>query len=279
MTLKPYDERYGSMAKAKAENAGAVLRNVYAKGREIKEGLVIPVAPPAIPGIGTTGGFEFWVQDTGGGDPARLDQLTQQFLGKARERPELAGLNTTFRANTVQLRAEVDREKATLLGVPISDVYSAIQAQFGSLTASQYNEFSRVWWVVLQSDPRYRQSPDDLTRLYTRSSGGDMVPLSALVKTSWVKGPDLLPHFNGLPAAKINGAGRRRLQLGPGHRRRWRRWPARCCPRATPSRGRASPSRRSSRGARRRPRSSSASSSCSSSWPRSTSRGRCPARS
>ncbi len=209
--LKPYDERYASIAKAKAENAGAVLRNVYAKGREIKEGLVIPVAPPAIPGIGTTGGFEFWVQDLAGGDPARLDQLTQQVLARARQRPELAGLNTTFRASTLQLRAEVDREKTTLLGVPISDVYSAIQAQFGSLMASQYNQFSRVWWVVLQSDPRYRRSPEDLTRLYTRSSGGNMVPLSALVKTSWVKGPDLLPHFNGLPAAKING------QAAPGY--------------------------------------------------------------
>jgi len=205
VTLKPYEERYGSIAKARAENARAVLMNVYAKGREIREGLVIPVAPPAIPGIGTTGGFEFWIQDMGGGDPARLDQLTQQVLGRARQRPELAGLNTTFRASTVQLRAEVDREKTTLLGVPISDVYSAIQAQFGSLAASQYNEFSRVWWVVLQSDPKYRQSPDDLTRLYTRSNAGEMVPLSALVKTSWVKGPDLLPHFNGLPAAKING--------------------------------------------------------------------------
>jgi multidrug efflux pump len=206
VTLKPYDERYGSAAKARTENARAVLQGVYARGRAIHEGLVIPVAPPAIPGIGTTGGFEFWVQDSGGGDPARLDQLTQQILGKARERHELTGLSTTFRASTLQLRAEVDREKTTLLGVPISDVYSAIQAQFGSLTASQYNQFSRVWWVVLQSDPKYRQSPDDLTRLYTRSSEGQMVPLSALVKTSWVKGPDLLPHFNGLPAAKINGS-------------------------------------------------------------------------
>jgi multidrug efflux pump len=211
VTLKPYDERYETIAKAKDENAGAVLRKLYAKGREIPEGLVIPIAPPAIPGIGTTGGFEFWVQDTAGGDPTRLDDLTQQVLGRARQRPELAGLNTTFRANTVQLRAEVDREKATLLAVPVSDVYSAIQAQFGSLMASQYNEFSRVWWVVLQSDPKYRQNPDDLTRLYTRSNAGDMVPLSALVKTSWVRGPDLLPHFNGMPAARING------QAAPGY--------------------------------------------------------------
>ena len=206
VTLKPYDERYGSLARARAENARAILQKVYAQGRELREGLVVPIAPPAIPGIGTTGGFEFWVQDTGGGDPVRLDQLTQQVLARARQRPELAGLSSTFRANTVQLRAEVDREKATLLGVPVSDVYSAIQAQFGSLAASQYNQFSRVWWVVLQSDPKYRQNPDDLTRLYTRSSSGAMVPLSALVRTSWVRGPDLLPHFNGLPAAKVNGS-------------------------------------------------------------------------
>jgi multidrug efflux pump len=206
VTLKPYDERYGTLAKARAENARAVLTSVYARSRQIRKGLVIPVAPPAIPGIGTTGGFEFWLQDSGGGDPARLDALTQQFLARARARPELTGLNTTFRANTLQLRAEVDREKTSLLGVSIADVYSAIQAQFGSLTASQFNQFSRVWWVVLQSDPQYRRSPDDLTRLYTRSSGGQMVPLSALVRTSWVKGPDMLPHFNGLPAAKINGS-------------------------------------------------------------------------
>ena len=204
--LKPYDERYATIAKARTQNARAVLQHVYAEGRAIREGLVIPIAPPAIPGIGTTGGFEFWIQDIGGGDPARLDQLTQQVLTRGRARAELAGLSTTFRANTMQLRADMDREKATLLGVPISDVYSAIQAQFGSLMASQYNEFSRVWWVVLQSDPKYRQQPEDLTRLYTRSSAGHMVPLSALVTTSWVRGPDLLPHFNGIPAAKINGS-------------------------------------------------------------------------
>ena len=87
----------------------------------------------------------------------------------------------------------------------MKDVYSAIQAQFGSLTVSQYNEFSRVWWVILQSEPKYRQDPGDLTRLYTRSNQGEMVPLSALVTTRWVTGPDLLPHFNGFPAAKVNG--------------------------------------------------------------------------
>ncbi len=203
--LKPFEERYGSTKKAREENAQAVLTRVHKAAQSIQQALVIPIAPPAIPGIGSTGGFEFWIQDTGSGKPEQLEEVTKQFLEKARKQPELSGMSSTFRASSQQLRAEVDREKATLLGVPVQDVYSAIQAQFGSLTASQFNEYSRVWWVVLQSDQQYRQKPDDLTRLYTRSSKGQMVPLSALVSTKWVVGPDLLPHFNGFPAAKVNG--------------------------------------------------------------------------
>jgi multidrug efflux pump len=204
-TLKPFEERYASSKRAQEESADAVLADVQKESRGIREGLIIPIAPPAIPGIGSTGGFGFWIQDTGAGEPEKLEEITRQFLVKAHERPELSGLSSTFRAATQQLRAEVNREKANLLGVPVQDVYSAIQAQFGSLTASQYNQFSRVWWVILQSDPQYRQAPEDIARLYTRSSEGQMVPLSAVVTTKWVTGPDLLPHFNGFPASKVNG--------------------------------------------------------------------------
>ena len=206
VTLKPFDERYSSTKKARAENARAVLMNLNREARNIQEGLVVPVAPPAIPGIGTVGGFEFWIQDTAAGKPSVLDDLTQQFLAKARQRPELSGLSSTFRATAQQLSADVNRDKANLLGVSIKDVYSTIQTQFGSLTTSQYNESGRVWWVILQSDPKYRQDPSDLTRLYTRSGQGDVVPLSAIVTTRWVTGPDLLPHFNGFPASKVNGS-------------------------------------------------------------------------
>lgn len=205
VTLKPFDERYASGKTAQAENARAVMTNMAKEAGGIQQGLVMPIAPPAIPGIGTTGGFEFWIQDMTAGEPAKLEELTLRFITKAGSRPELTGLNTTFRATTQQLSVDVDRDKANLLEVPVQDVYSAIQAQFGSLTVSQYNEFSRVWWVVLQSEPKYRQHPEDLTRLYTRSGKGEMIPLSALVKTRWVSGPDLLPHFNGFPAAKVNG--------------------------------------------------------------------------
>jgi multidrug efflux pump len=202
---KPFEERYASIKKAREENPRAILMGLYSKVRDMKEGLVIPIAPPAIPGIGTTGGFEFWIQDTAAGEPARLEEVTRQFIAKASARPELTSLNSTFRATTQQLSADVDREKTTLLNVPVQDVYSAIQAQFGSLTVSQYNLQSRVWWVVLQSEDKFRKDPEDLTRLYARSSQGDMVPLSAVVNTRWVSGPDMLPHFNGFPAAKVNG--------------------------------------------------------------------------
>jgi multidrug efflux pump len=205
ITFRDFKERYASIATAREQNARAILTTLYREAQAIEGATVFPVPPPPIPGIGTTGGFEFWVQDTGAGDPARLDELTQEVIRRASARPELTSMHTTFRATTQQLRADVDREKATLLGVPVEDVYSAIQAQFGSLTVSQFNQFSRVWWVILQSDAKYRQTPEDLARLYTRSSQGQMVPLSALVTTRWVAGPDLLPHFNGFPAAKVTG--------------------------------------------------------------------------
>ena len=205
VTFKDFKERYSSKKRAGEENAEAVLKQVSAGARSIDTGVFIPVMPPAIMGIGTTGGFEFWIQDKGAGDPARLNEITRQFLAKARTRPELTSLNTTFRAASQQLRAEVDRSKAVLLGVPVSDVYNTLQAQFGSIQVSQYNEYSRVWNVVLQSDAPYRKTPSDITKLYTRSQDGKMVPLSALVTTKYVTGPDLVPHFNGFPAAQITG--------------------------------------------------------------------------
>ncbi|HEX9301630.1 MAG TPA: multidrug efflux RND transporter permease subunit [Casimicrobiaceae bacterium] len=206
VTFSDFDKRYESIDSAKKENVRAILQGFFAQSRMIEGAIVIPIAPPAIPGIGTTGGFEFWIQDTGTGDPVALDGVMQDFLKKARERPELTGLATTYSASTQQLKADVDRDKTQLLGIPIQDVYSAIQAQFGSLAVSQYNLFSNVWWVIVQSDAQYRQNPEDLTRLYTRNNQNQMVPLSSVVTTRWTAGPDLLPHFNGFTAAKINGS-------------------------------------------------------------------------
>jgi multidrug efflux pump len=205
VTLKDFEERYSSSERAGKESSDAVLEEIAAGARKINTGLTIPIAPPAIPGIGTTGGFEFWVQDKGAGEPARLSDITQQFLAKARSRPELTDLNTTFRASSKQLRAKVDRSRAVLLGVPVEDVYGALQAQFGSIQVSQFNQYSRVWNVILQSDAPFRREPGDITRLYTRSSNGNMVPLTAMVTTEFDSDPDLVPHFNGFPGAQVTG--------------------------------------------------------------------------
>jgi len=193
VTLKDFKDRYSTSKRAADENARTVLRRVAAETRSIKSGVFIP------------GGFEFWIQDKGSGSPAQLYDITEQFITKSRTRPQLAELNTTFRASSQQLRADVDRSKTVLLDVPIEDVYSALQAQFGSIQVSQYNEYSRVWNVVLQSDAQFRRDPADITRLYTRSSKLKMVPLTALVTTKFTTNPDLVTHFNGFPAAQITG--------------------------------------------------------------------------
>lgn len=205
VTLKDFKERYADTSIALKQNAKAVLTDVGMKARNLDAGIFIPIAPPAIPGIGTTGGFEFWIQSRGTGDPLELYNMTQEFLKKARERSELSGLSCTFRASSLQLKTDVDREKAELLGVAINDIYSTMQAQFGSMQVSQFDQYSRTWNVTIQSDAAFRQTPADLTRLYVRSKNQQMVPLSALVKTSYSTGPDLVPHFNGFPAALISG--------------------------------------------------------------------------
>jgi multidrug efflux pump len=204
--LKDFEDRYSSKEQADRDSTWSVIKTVGREARQIQQGLTLVIDPPAIPGIGTTGGFEFWVQDKGAGDPARLNDLVNRFLAKAGTRRELADLHTTFRAASQQLRVDVDRSKSELLGVPVEDVYSALQAQFGSIMVSQFNQYSRVWNVVLQSDAPFRQTPNDITRLYTRSTNREMVPLSAVVTTKYVSSPDLVPHFNGFPAASITGA-------------------------------------------------------------------------
>jgi multidrug efflux pump len=201
VALKPFAERKGK----EELSADAVIASLRKEVSAIKEGYVIPISPPPIPGMGTSGGFSFWIQDTQSGPPERLQKATQDFLAKAAARPELAGLNSTFRAASQQLKVTVDREKASLLGVSIPDVYDAMQTQFASVTASQFFEFSRVWNVVLQADPAKRADPADIKRLYVRNRTGEMVPLSALVRTDFVTGPDLVPRFNGFPASQVSG--------------------------------------------------------------------------
>ncbi|MCL4799873.1 MAG: multidrug efflux RND transporter permease subunit [Burkholderiales bacterium] len=199
-SLKPFDVRTDP-----SQLTFSVLPRLNRQFAALKEGFVLAINPPSIPGLGTTGGFEFYVQNRGSGDTRATSQAVQAFLAAARQRPELAGVTTTFRGATQQLFVDLDRNKAELLGVPVQDAFQTMQSFFGSSIAGQFSQFSRVWWVVLQADADYRVNPEDFNKVYVRSKGGTMVPLSALITVRYVAAPKLLERFNGFPAVKITG--------------------------------------------------------------------------
>ena len=201
VALKDYEER-----KSPDLSANAVIEAGRREALNIKSGLVVPVNPPAIPGLGITAGFQIWIEQKGAGSYGQLYEVVQRIIHEAKKRPELAGVNTTIRADGQQLLADVDREKAELLGVPVQDVYSTLQTMFGSLYVSQFPKDSRLYQVVLQAEPEYRMTPEDIGKFYVRNREGEMVPLSALVTTRYVIGPDLVTRFNNYPAIAINGA-------------------------------------------------------------------------
>ncbi len=198
--MRPFDER-----KDASQLTFNVLPRLNQKFAALKEGFVFAINPPSIPGLGSTGGFEFYLQNRGAGDTRATGAAVQAFMAAARQRPELAGVTTTFRGTTQQLFVDLDRSKAEVLGVPVKDAFQTMQSFFGSSIAGQFSQFSRVWWVVLQADANYRMDPADFDKVYVRSTTGQMVPLSALITVRYVAAPKLLERFNGFPAVKITG--------------------------------------------------------------------------
>jgi multidrug efflux pump len=182
----------------------------FMKTAHIKDALVLAFGPPAIFGLGTAGGFEFYVQNRGDGGSAKLAQATQQLLGRLNSDPMLGGAQTLWRSNVPQLRVDVDREKAKTLGVPVDEVFNTLAATLGSYYVNDFNKFGRTWQVLMSAEPRYRNRPADVGAVWVRSSRGEMIPLSALAKVTYSSGPDSLDRFNNLPAVKIIG------QAAPG---------------------------------------------------------------
>jgi len=199
-SMKPFEERTDPSLLS-----FAMLKRLNAQFFALREGFAFAINPPSIPGLGTTGGFEFYIQNRSSGDPRVTQQAIQAFLEKARQRPELVGVNTTFRAASQQLFVDLDRNKAEVLGVHVADVFNTMQALFGSQIAGQFAQFSRVWWVILQADAEYRVKPEDFDKVYVRSKSGANVPLSSLITTRYVASPKLVTRFNGFPAVKVTG--------------------------------------------------------------------------
>ncbi|MDA7842992.1 multidrug efflux RND transporter permease subunit [Methylophilaceae bacterium] len=200
--FKDFDERY-KMDNIRTQNAKAVAQAAYKELSQIQEGIVLPINPPSIPGLGTTGGMEMWIQSTGNNTTDQLAEAVNNYIAKAKQRPELSGVTSTFNATSQQLLVEVDRTKSESLGVPVQDVYSTMQTMFGSLYVSQFNKDSRLWQVIIQAEAADRLKPEDLDNIYVRSHKGAMVPLKSMITSKFVTGPDLITRFNNFPAVKI----------------------------------------------------------------------------
>ena len=200
VTQRHWDERPGV-------GTHELIGDYFMKTAGIKEGLVLAFAPPPIFGLGNAGGFEFYIQNRGEGGPQRLAAEMGKFLAAANKDPQLAGVQTLWRAGVPQLHVDVDREKAKALGVPIGDIFDTLSATLGSYYVNDFNKFGRTWQVLMSAEPGYRNKPDSVGELYVRSDKGAMVPVKALASVSYTSGPDSMDRFNNLPAVKLLGQG------------------------------------------------------------------------
>src|SRR5438874_925878 len=165
--------------------------------------------------LGLAGGLEVYLQARGDSDPARLYQVTGAFMGSLAQHPLLTGINSFYRPTVPQLKVEVDREKAMSLGVPVQDVFDALQSTMSALYVNDFNKFGRTYRVQMQAEAPFRAQPEDLGSVYVRSSTTrEMIPLKALIRTSNVVGPEQLERFNGFLAAKVLGGGRPGVSSG-----------------------------------------------------------------
>jgi HAE1 family hydrophobic/amphiphilic exporter-1 len=199
--LEPWDERKGEDMMAKA-----IVRRLNVEFRsKILEASVIAFEPPAIQGLGTGGGFSFWLQDRSGGSVQFLEQNLQKFLEAARKRPELANVNSVWRAAVPQIYADINRDKVLKQGVQVRDVYQSLQAFLGGIYVNQFNRFGRQWKVFLQAEPSGRVKTEDINQFYVKNNDGKMTPLSAVVTTRSISGPEFTNRFNLFRAAQVTG--------------------------------------------------------------------------
>ncbi|MBN7821536.1 efflux RND transporter permease subunit [Bowmanella yangjiangensis] len=182
-----------------------LVNELFMKTAHIKEALVLAFNPPPIFGLSNTGGFEFYLQNRGDGGTEKLVQAMQAMQGAAQQSPILAGVQTLWRPNTPQLKIDVDREQAHAMGVPIDGAFNALAGTLGTYYVNDFNKFGRAWQVLMSADADFRMSPDDIGRIYVRSSKGEMVPISAFANIEYSTGPDSLDRYNNLPAVKLMG--------------------------------------------------------------------------
>ena len=199
VTLEPWAKR-----DAQGLTAEVIMERLNHKLASLPEGIGMAFSPPAIPGIGTSGGITFMLEDRSGGDVAFLAQNLNVFLAAARKRPEFAALMSTFVPNTPQMYANVDRDKVMKQGIVLNDVYKTLQAFMGGSFINFFNRFGRVWQVYVQADGEFRRDADQLGQFYVKNEKGEQVPMSTLVSIANTNGPEFTMRFNEYRSAQIN---------------------------------------------------------------------------
>jgi len=198
--LKPWKDR-----QAPGSDAFSIVKRMNKELAAIPEANFIVLNPPSIPGISATGGFEFQLEDRRGGDVQRLSQISQDIIAEAAKRPELSRVFTLYTTKVPQIEYKVDRERVKTLGVPLSDVFSSLQAFLGGSYINDFNLFGRTFRVTAQADAAARNSPESVNNLYVRSDTGDMVPLSTMVDILHRQAPESIDRYNVYRTITITG--------------------------------------------------------------------------
>jgi HAE1 family hydrophobic/amphiphilic exporter-1 len=198
--FRPFEERI-----AKGQSANAVIGQLFGRMQQIEEAFIIAIPPPPVPGLGNSGGFRMQLQERTGSEVGRVLAATNELMGRARQNPNVAGVFTTFTANSPQIYLEIDREKARILNVPISNIFETLQVNLGAAYVNDFNFLGRVWQVRAQADQRFRVEQADINRLRVRSSTGALVPLGTLVEMREVSGPALVQRFNMYTSVPLQG--------------------------------------------------------------------------
>jgi hydrophobic/amphiphilic exporter-1 (mainly G- bacteria), HAE1 family len=201
LQLEPWEER-----KTEELSANGLMLTLNKKLRtEIPEAVAFAFGPPAIPGLGTAGGFTLMLQDRSGGDVRQLSDTLDNYTQAARKRPEIASLVSTFRPTVPQLFVDIDQDRVLKQGLQFGEVYQTLQAFLGGAYVNQFNRFGRQWKVYLQAEPEYRTDIDKVNSFYVRNSKGEMTPLASMVTIKRVSGPEYTNRFNLFRSIQING--------------------------------------------------------------------------
>ena len=201
VTFKPWNERT-----TRAEQFQSLKAHLNQQLSKLPTAVAFGFSPPAIPGVGTAGGFTFILEDRSGSDIQFLSKNLATFMEEARKRPEIGSLSTTFLASVPQQFVQVDRDKVLKQGVALNDVYRTIQSFMGGYFINYFNRFGRQWQVYIEAEGEDRARPENVGQFYVRNNKGDNVPLSTLVDIKPRLGPEFMLRFNEYRSAQLNGS-------------------------------------------------------------------------